>query len=60
MKETYTLFTSMERIVMGHLCLRVIKLKEPFVRTLEKKSTCNIIEKMVFLSVIKNTEVTKK
>ena len=37
MKETYTLFTSMERIVMGHLCLRVIKLKEPFVRTLEKK-----------------------
>lgn len=40
--------------------LKSNKIKRTFVRALEKKSTCSIIEKMVFLSVITNTEVTKK
>ena len=44
---------------MVHL-LRVIKPKEHFVRKLGKKSTCSITGKILFLSIIKNTEVANK
>lgn len=35
----------MQRIVMGHLFLRVIKSKEDFVRTLGEKPKCTITGK---------------
>ena len=45
MKKIDTLFNIMERIVMGHLFLRVIKSKEDFVRTFGEKSRCSITGK---------------